>query len=120
MKCSHFLAIHISYYLQRLAEIYVAEIVWLYGMPVSITLDLDPRFKSWERYLLLVEFIYNNSYQASIQIAHFEALYGRRFPTPLCWVQLYEKKIIGPELVCETEDRVKLICEKLKAASDRK
>src|SRR5215469_299752 len=74
---------------------------------------------SWKRYLPLVEFAYNNSYQSSIQMAPYEALYGRRCRTPLCWTELSEARIVGPELVRETEDKVKLIRARLKEASDR-
>ncbi|KAL4272931.1 hypothetical protein GQ457_13G018790 [Hibiscus cannabinus] len=48
--------------------------------------------KNWEKSIPLVEFAYNNSYQSSIQVAHFEALYGRRCRTPLCWSELEENK----------------------------
>ncbi|KAL4282512.1 hypothetical protein GQ457_16G022250 [Hibiscus cannabinus] len=59
--------------------------------------------KNWERSIPLVEFAYNNSYQSSIQMAPFEALYGRRCRTPLCWSKLeslcrYEKKRIRHEV----------------------
>ena len=54
---------------------------------------------SWDRYIPLMEFIYNNSYQSSICIAPYEALYGRRCRTPTCWIELDEHKIIGPDLV---------------------
>ncbi|XP_043809086.1 uncharacterized protein LOC110606254 [Manihot esculenta] len=74
---------------------------------------------SWERYLPLVEFAYNNSYQASIKMAPYEALYGRKCRTPLCWTELSEAKLIGPDLVREIEEKVRIIKERLKAASDR-
>ena len=74
---------------------------------------------SWEKYIRLVEFAYNNSYQSSIQMAPFEALYGRRCRTPLCWSELSEGKIIGPDLIRDTEDKVRIIKDRLKAASDR-
>ncbi|XP_052878851.1 uncharacterized protein LOC128285388 [Gossypium arboreum] len=62
---------------------------------------------SWERYLPLVEFAYNNSYQSSIKVAPFKALYGRRCRTPLCWFELDERHIVGPELIQETEENVR-------------
>ncbi|XP_043811844.1 uncharacterized protein LOC122723519 [Manihot esculenta] len=74
---------------------------------------------SWERYLPLIEFAYNNSYQASIKMAPYEALYGRKCRTPLCWTELSEAKLIGPDLVRETEEKVRTIKKRLKAASDR-
>ena len=49
----------------------------------------------------------------------YEALYGRKCRTPLCWIELSEKKVIGPDLIQETEEKVKMIREKLKVAADR-
>jgi hypothetical protein len=69
--------------------------------------------------LSLAEFSYNNSYQASIKMAPFEALYGRRCRTPLSWSQTGERKIFGPNLVMEAEDKVKTIQTNLKAAQSR-
>ncbi|XP_016676429.1 uncharacterized protein [Gossypium hirsutum] len=74
---------------------------------------------SWEEYLPLAEFAYNNSYQSSIQRALYEALYGRKCHTPLCWTELGERRVLSPELVSETDDKVHLIRDRLKAASDR-
>ncbi|KAA3461860.1 reverse transcriptase [Gossypium australe] len=74
---------------------------------------------SWEGYLSLVEFAYNNSYQASIGMAPYEALYGRRCRTPTCWTELGEQQVSGPELVADIEDKVKLIRDQLKEAADR-
>ncbi|XP_052479028.1 uncharacterized protein LOC128034551 [Gossypium raimondii] len=53
-------------------------------------------------------------------MAPYEALYGRKCCTPLCWTELGERRVLGPELVSETEDKVRLIRDRLKAASDRK
>ena len=64
---------------------------------------------SWDRYVPLMEFAYNNSYQASIGMAPYEALYGRRCRTPTCWTEMNEHKIIGPELVKDTEEKVQII-----------
>ena len=74
---------------------------------------------SWDRHIPLVEFVYNNSFQLSIGMAPCEALYGRKCRTPLCWTELSEKKIIGPDLIQETEEKVKIIIERFKVASDR-
>ena len=52
-------------------------------------------------------------------MAPYEALYGRKFRTPMCWTELSEKKVIGPDLIQETEDKVKMIREILNVASDR-
>ena len=61
---------------------------------------------SWDRYIPLMEFAYNNSYQFNIGMALYEALYGRRCRTPTCWTELDEHKIIGPNLVKDTEENV--------------
>ncbi|KAA3469569.1 DNA/RNA polymerases superfamily protein [Gossypium australe] len=145
-KSAHIILVRTDYSLQKLAKLYVAEIVRLHGVPVSIISDRDPRFTSrfwrvlhealgtrldfstafhpqtdgsWEDYLLFAKFAYNNSYQSSIQMAPYEALYGRRCRTPTCWTELGERRLLGPELISETEEKVKLIRGWLKEASDR-
>ncbi|KAA3487335.1 DNA/RNA polymerases superfamily protein [Gossypium australe] len=161
---AHFIPVHTDYLLQKLAKLYVYEIVRLHRVPVSIISDRDPRFTSqfwgklhealgtrldfstafhpqtdgqserviqiledmlrdfrgsWEDYLPLAEFAYNNSYQSSIQMAPYEALYGRRCHTPLCWNELGDRHVLALELVSDTEDKVRLIRDRLKEASDR-
>jgi hypothetical protein len=59
--------------------------------------------KSWDKCLSLAEFSYNNSYQASLKMAPFDALYGRRCRTPLNWSEAGERTLFGPELVKEAE-----------------
>ncbi|KAA3439023.1 reverse transcriptase [Gossypium australe] len=167
-KSAHFISVRMDYSLDKLAELYISEIVRLHGVPVSIISDRDPRFTSrfwdklqealgtqlyfstafhpqtdgqserviqvledmlrccilefegnWERYLPLIEFAYNNSYQSSIKMAPYKALYGRKCRTPLYWTKLSEKKIHGVDLIQETEEKVKVIRDSLKAASDR-
>ena len=54
---------------------------------------------SWDNFLPLIEFTYNNSFHSSIGMAPYEALYGRRCRTPLCWVDLGESIALGPEVV---------------------
>ncbi|GJW19182.1 reverse transcriptase domain-containing protein [Tanacetum coccineum] len=58
--------------------------------------------KGWVNHLPLVEFSYNNSYHASIKAAPFEALYGRKCRSPVCWTEVGEAQILGPELIQET------------------
>ncbi|KAD5802337.1 hypothetical protein E3N88_13697 [Mikania micrantha] len=74
---------------------------------------------SWDIHLPLVEFSYNNSYHTSIKCAPFEALYGRKCRSPVCWSEVGENRIIGPELIQETTDKIALIQERIKAARDR-
>ncbi|KAD4179592.1 hypothetical protein E3N88_28183 [Mikania micrantha] len=73
---------------------------------------------SWDIHLPLVEFSYNNSYHTSIQCAPFEALYGRKCRSPICWSEVGENQIIGPEFIQETTDKIALIQERIKAAHD--
>jgi hypothetical protein len=75
--------------------------------------------KNWDKCLALAEFSYNNSYQSSLKMAPFEALYGHRCRTPLGWPQTSERKIFGPDLVTEAEEKVKIIQSNLKAAQSR-
>ena len=167
-KSAHFIPVGIDYSMDRLAELYVDEIVRLHGVSLSIVSDRDPRFTSrfwkelqsalgtrlnfstafhpqtdgqserliqvledmlrgyvmeftgsWDRYISLIEFAYNNSYQSSIGMAPYEALYGRRCRTHVCWTELNEHKVISPDIVKDTESKVQVIRQRLKAASDR-
>ena len=68
---------------------------------------------SWEEQLPLVEFAYNNSYQASIRMAPYEALYGRPCRSPLCWTKVGESSITGPNLIRDTSEKVSLILQRL-------
>lgn len=74
---------------------------------------------SWENHLPLIEFTYNNSYHSSIGMAPFEALYGRRCRTHLCWYETGENDVIEPEIVQQTTEKVKMIQEKMKASQSR-
>ncbi|XP_052189880.1 uncharacterized protein LOC127799697 [Diospyros lotus] len=74
---------------------------------------------SWDDHLSLVEFAYNNSFQASIGMAPFEALYGRPCRSPLCWTETGERALLGPELVEQTTEKIQLIRARMKAAQDR-
>ena len=74
---------------------------------------------SWDRHIPLVEFVYNNSFQSCIGMVPYEALYGRKFRTSLCWTKLSEKKLIDPDLIQETEEKVKMIREGLKVDTNR-
>ena len=75
--------------------------------------------ESWDRYIPLMEFAYNNSFQSSIGMAPYEALYGRKCRTPVCWTELNEQKVIGPDIVKDTEEKVQVVRKRLKAARDR-
>ncbi|KAI3682772.1 hypothetical protein L1987_83010 [Smallanthus sonchifolius] len=167
-KSAHFLPMKETDKTEKLAKLYIKEIVARHGVPISIISDRDSRFVSriwkslqeamgtrldmstayhpqtdgqsertiqtledmlracvidfggnWDTHLPLAEFSYNNSYHTSIKAAPFEALYGRKCRSPLCWAKVGEKHLIGPEIVQETTDKIFKIKDRLKAARDR-
>jgi hypothetical protein len=73
----------------------------------------------WDKYLPLAEFSYNNSYQESIKMSPFEALYGRPCRTPLSWSESSERVIFGPDIVTEAKVKVKQIQANILAAQSR-
>ncbi|GKB73223.1 putative reverse transcriptase domain-containing protein, partial [Tanacetum coccineum] len=154
--------------MEKLARMYLKEVVIRHGIPVSIICDRDPRFTSnfwrslqkalgtsldmstayrpqtdgqsertiqtfedmlracvidfgngWVKHFPLVEFSYNNSYHASIKAAPFEALYGRKCRSPVCWAEDREVQLTGPEIVQETTEKVIQIKQRIQAARDR-
>ncbi|GKA67405.1 putative reverse transcriptase domain-containing protein [Tanacetum coccineum] len=124
-KSAHFLAIQEDYSIERLARLYIDE----------MSLDTDERTTqtledmlracvidfggNWDVHLPLVEFSYNNSYHSSIRCAPFEALYERKYRSPILWAKIGESGLIGLELVQETTNEVVLIKKKLKVVRDR-
>ena len=74
---------------------------------------------NWEEHLSLVEFTYNNSYQTTIGMAPFEALYGRKCRTPLCWEEVGNIKQYGAELIQITTEKKRIIKDRMKVAQDR-
>ena len=164
-KSAYFSPIRNNFSLDRLAELYISEIVKLHGVPVSIVLDRDPRFTSrfwlklqralsttlhfstvfhpqidgqskrtiqtlkdmlmacvldfkgrWMKYLPLAKFIYNNSYQASIGMAPYEALFGTKCRTPIYWDEVSERKLSSKELIKVSTKKIQIVRERLKVA----
>ena len=74
---------------------------------------------SWDEHFPLVEFAYNNSYQASIQMAPYEALYERPCRSPICWIEVGESSITGPDLIRDTSEKVGMIRKRLLTAQSR-
>ncbi|WVZ98283.1 hypothetical protein U9M48_043745 [Paspalum notatum var. saurae] len=167
-KSAHFLPVKTVYRANTYAELYIAKIVSLHGVPRTITSDRGSVFVSrfweqlqkslgtklihssayhpqtsgqvervnqiledmlracvltystkWDECLPLAEFAYNNSYQKSLEMAPFEALYGRRCRTPLNWSEPGERVTFGPDLVTQAEEQVRFIQENLKRAQSR-
>ncbi|GKC07771.1 reverse transcriptase domain-containing protein, partial [Tanacetum coccineum] len=167
-KSAHFLPMRETDPMDKLARLYLKEVVTRHGIPVSIICDRDPRFASnfwrsfqkamgtqldmstayhpqtdgqsertiqtledmlracvidfgngWERHLPLIEFSYNNSYHASIKAAPFKALYGRKCRSPVCWAEVGDAQLTGPELIHETTEKIVQIKQRIQAARDR-
>ncbi|WVZ84072.1 hypothetical protein U9M48_031144 [Paspalum notatum var. saurae] len=147
-KAAHFIPVKTCYTAATYAGLYISRIVSLHGIPVTITSDRGSVFVScfWEHLqtalgtklirslayhpqtsgqverdecLPLAEFAYNNSYQKSLNMAPFEALYGRRYRTPLNWSEPGERVTFGPDLVTQAEEQVKFIQSNLKSAQSR-
>ncbi|GJW45023.1 putative reverse transcriptase domain-containing protein [Tanacetum coccineum] len=117
-----------DYKMEKLARLYIDEIVAGNGVLMSIISDHDGRFTStflvnitesprdtigydWDVHLPLAEFSYNNSYHSSIRCAPFEALYGRKCKSAVLWDEIRESRLIGPELVQETIDKGSSVTE---------
>ncbi|GKD81715.1 putative reverse transcriptase domain-containing protein [Tanacetum coccineum] len=154
---------------EKLARMYVKEVVRRHGIHVSIICDRDPRFtsnfwkslqealgtrldmstayhpetdgqsertiqtledmlracvidfrKGWVNHFSLVEFSYNNIYHTSIKAAPFEALYGQKCRSPVCWAEVGQVQLTGPEMVRETTEKIIQIKKRIQAARDRK
>nr|GEZ11824.1 putative reverse transcriptase domain-containing protein [Tanacetum cinerariifolium] len=75
--------------------------------------------KGWDKHLSLVEFSYNNSYHISIKAAPFEALYGRKYRSPICWAEVGDRQLTGPEIIHETTEKIVQIKSRIQAARDR-
>ncbi|GJS93001.1 putative reverse transcriptase domain-containing protein [Tanacetum coccineum] len=75
--------------------------------------------KCWDKHLPLVEFLYNNSYHTSIKAAPFEALYGRKCRSPICWAEFGDSQLTGPEIIYETTEKIVQIKSRIQATRDR-
>ncbi|GJV38748.1 putative reverse transcriptase domain-containing protein [Tanacetum coccineum] len=140
-KSAYFLETRKDYSMEKLARLYIDEIKAL-GTRLDISTAYHPQTDgqsertiqiledmlracvinfggSWDVYLPLGEFYYNNSYHSSIRCAPIEALYGRKCRSPILWAEIRESRLIGLELVQKTTDKVVLIREKLKVPRDR-
>ncbi|GKD56296.1 putative reverse transcriptase domain-containing protein, partial [Tanacetum coccineum] len=110
--------------MEKLARMYLKEkalgtnldMSTVYHMLCASVIDFG---KGWVNHLPLVEFSYNNSYHASIKAAPFEALYGRKCRSPVCWAKVGEIQLTGPEIVQETTEKVIQIKQRFQAARDR-
>ncbi|GKB67439.1 putative reverse transcriptase domain-containing protein [Tanacetum coccineum] len=124
-KSAHFLAMREDYSTERLANLYIDEIVVRHGVPVMIISDQDGRFTSrfWQTLQkdLGIGYEYNlSSSNGLIKRAYNSDLRGYvKGVSPVLWAEIGESSLIGPELVQEMTNKVFLIKEKLKAVRDR-
>nr|GEU58198.1 reverse transcriptase domain-containing protein [Tanacetum cinerariifolium] len=120
-KSAHFLPFREDYKTEKLARIYINEIVARHGVGYKTKHEysLPPRDGCWDTHLPLVEFSYNNSYHKIIKCAPFEVLYGRKCRSPVIWTEIRESQLIGPEIVQETTEKIFQIKERLKTARSR-
>ncbi|WVZ93981.1 hypothetical protein U9M48_039927 [Paspalum notatum var. saurae] len=142
-KSAHFIPIKTTYWANQYAELYISWILQAAlgtnlvrssayhpqtsGQVESVNQILEDMLRAcaltystkWDDRLPLAESAYNNSYQKSLEMAPFEALYGRRCRTPLNWSQLGERVTFGPDLVTQAEKHVKFIHKNLKRAQSR-
>ena len=167
-KSAHFLPIQESSSAEKLADLFVKEIIARYGVPVSIVSDRDTRFTSrfwmkfqdemgtklhfstafhpqtdgqsertihtledmlracaidfggsWDTYLPLAEFSYNNSFHSSIGMPPFELLYGRKCRTPICWGEIGQRVMGSTEIVLKTTELIQMVRERLVTTQSR-
>ena len=74
---------------------------------------------SWSKYLPLIEFSYNNSYQVTIGVAPYETLYGRKCRSPIHWDEMGERRYLGPEVVQRTNEAIEKIRARMLASQSR-
>ncbi|GKD94391.1 putative reverse transcriptase domain-containing protein [Tanacetum coccineum] len=128
-KSAHFLPMKETDTMEKLTRQYLKEVVSRHGVPVSIISDRDKDMlracvmdftKGWDRHLPLIEFSYNNSYHTSIKAAPFEAFYGRKCRSPVCWAEVGDAQLTGLKIVRETTEKIIQIKHRLQASHDRK
>nr|GEU47144.1 reverse transcriptase domain-containing protein [Tanacetum cinerariifolium] len=167
-KSAHFLPVKTTDSMEKLTQLYLKDVVYRHGVPISIISERDSKFTSrfwrslqealgtrldmstayhletdgqsertiqtleymlracvidfggsWNRHFPLVEFSYNNSYHASIKVAPFEALYGRKCRSPVGWSEVGDNQLTGSELIRETNEKIVQIKNRLLTARSR-
>ncbi|GJX35292.1 putative reverse transcriptase domain-containing protein [Tanacetum coccineum] len=126
---AHFLPMKETYSMEKLTRKYLKEVVSRHGTQLDTSTAYHPQTdgqsegtiqtledmlcacvidfrKGWDRHLPLVEFSYNNSYHTSIKAVPFEALYGRKCQSSICWAEVGDAQLTGPEIVHETTEKI--------------
>ncbi|GJV07470.1 putative reverse transcriptase domain-containing protein [Tanacetum coccineum] len=145
-KFAHFLPMKENDSIKRLTRLYLKEVVSRHEKALGTRLDMSTAYhpqtngqsertiqtledmlracvidfgNGWDKHLPLVEFSYNNSYHTSIKAASFEALYGRKCRSPVCWAEVRDAQLTGPEIIHETTEKIVQIKRRIQAARDR-
>ncbi|KAL0551959.1 hypothetical protein IC582_011052 [Cucumis melo] len=116
-KSAHFVLGKSTYTASKWAQLYMSEIVRLHGVPVSIVSDRDARFTS--KFWKGLQTAMGTSYQATIGMAPFEALYSKCCRSPVCWGEVGEQRLMGPELVQSTNEAILKIRSRMHTAQSR-
>ncbi|GJV45858.1 putative reverse transcriptase domain-containing protein [Tanacetum coccineum] len=138
-KSAHFLPMGEDDPLEKLTRQYLKKVGSRHGVPVLIISDYDTDGQSertiqtledmlrayvldfgkgWDRHLPLVEFSYNNNYHTSIKAAPFEVLYECKCQSPICWAEVGDSQLTGPEIIHETTEKIVQIKSHIQAARD--
>nr|GEY51449.1 hypothetical protein [Tanacetum cinerariifolium] len=144
-KSAYFLPMKKTDSIEKLAQLYLKEIVYRHRVHVT-RLDMSTTYhpetdgqiertiqtledmlracvldfgKGWDKHLPLVEFSYNNSYHTSINATSFEALYRRKCRSPICWAEVGDRQLTGPEIIYETTEKIVQIKSRIQDARDR-
>ncbi|GKA03351.1 hypothetical protein Tco_0676132 [Tanacetum coccineum] len=132
-KSAHFLPIKETDQMEKLARLYVYQcqlspiVIVTDGQSETTIQTLEDMLRAcvidfgngWDRHLPLVEFSYNNSYHTSIKAAPFEALYDRKCRSPVCWAEVGDTQLTGPEIIHETTEKIFKIRNRMQVARDR-
>nr|GEY69049.1 putative reverse transcriptase domain-containing protein [Tanacetum cinerariifolium] len=135
-KSAYFLPMREDGTLEKLTRKYLKEVVSKHGVPVLIISNRDGKFTShfWKSLNKELgtrldisttyhpetnEFSYNNSYHTSIKATPFEALYGRKCRSPICWAEVGDRQFTSPEIIHETTEKIVQIKSRIQAARDR-
>ncbi|GKA52703.1 putative reverse transcriptase domain-containing protein [Tanacetum coccineum] len=127
MKCAHFLPMKGTDIMEKLMRLYLKEkaLGTRLDMSTGYHLHMDDHSKrtiqtledmlracvidfshGWDIHLPLVKFLYNHSYHTSIKVAPFEALYGYKCRSPICWTEVGDSQLTGPEIIHETTKKI--------------
>nr|GEW41432.1 hypothetical protein [Tanacetum cinerariifolium] len=141
-KSAHFLPMKENDSMEKLMRQYLREVISKHGTQLDMSTTYHPRAdgqskrtiqtledmlgacmidlrKGWDRHLPLVEFSYKNSYHTSIKVTPFEALYGRKCRSPICWAKVGDAQLTGPKIVHETTEKIFQIKKRIQATRDR-